>query len=779
MTVSLEALPSFTRLIEAFGSPIGEPTDVPSDLDPMAGEIVAWDDATRRSLARWPDDSVYRRAITLGVMTGDAIRLQRAVRTRRIDEWLASSPADTAAAFERWRDAFFLRCDAIAALGTEGLVASELAMPDDGLLQMAWHNPTRLGRLLSGRSSFGATLSVLRATAVLVVREWDFFGSFIVRQLRRHGVPLSARKARRAIARLNAASSHPLITHRHAEVLLAAYATLEERGLSESSADRIILTALDYGHRSSGKPWKGLTRLIELVTYSGVDPKAPDWASIFDTACVAPVDYTHVPGREWIVRDYRLGKHLMQIDGKISPGDRWAALQQGRGSLSTGYLRAGQERIEFGRRYSKSLAAFLDSMVVAEGPDHQRQRKAFLPFFNKAAVLEHAAFVESTVTRLLDHAESVARRHAGAFDYRVDFAYEFPIRVICRLLELPTEDVPSVQHWAEASVRSMDTEAGLTFANSREGQRAADQLREYLEEKLTRARAGEFTGRVIRAIAHDETLSEAERVANLGVVIFAGFETTTGLLSKGVETLLRHPAQWAYLRDALVPETPVTVDGKLIPDLEWRWLAWASAQPERSVDAERRGRLSELVARSPAAAARAEEIRRQEEMLDRAVEELLRWTAPGTVVPLTASKDLDVTLESAMTIKSCPHAAGASLTIKRGETIAVAVDELNRRCPVGAGRFDGGEPSVLDVSRGDNTSHLSFGLRHSCIGAFLAKENAKRALEGTLRRFPDLALNGVPIPQEMELFSGLSSLPVMSRRLANKGTLDTFERPRP
>jgi cytochrome P450 len=201
-------------------------------------------------------------------------------------------------------------------------------------------------------------------------------------------------------------------------------------------------------------------------------------------------------------------------------------------------------------------------------------------------------------------------------------------------------------------------------------------------------------------------------------------------------------------------------------------LAWASAQPERSVDAERRGRLSDLVARSPAAAARAEEIRRQEEMLDRAVEELLRWTAPGTVVPLTASKDLDVTLVWGLWLLCCGVGGGASLTIKRGETIAVAVDELNRRCPVGAGRFDGGEPSVLDVSRGDNTSHLSFGLRHSCIGAFLAKENAKRALEGTLRRFPDLALNGVPIPQEMELFSGLSSLPVVSRRLANKGTLD-------
>ncbi|HEY2163190.1 MAG TPA: hypothetical protein VGH04_04330, partial [Gemmatimonadaceae bacterium] len=444
------------------------------------------------------------------------------------------------------------------------------------------------------------------------------------------------------------------------------------------------------------------------------------------------------------------------------PGDRWAGLQQWRGSLSTGYLRGGHERVEFGRRYSKSLAAFLDSMVVAEGTDHQRLRKAFLPFFTQTAVLAQAQFVERTVAELLDHATAVARRSGGAFDLRNDFAYRFPIRVICRVLEIPEDDVPAVQHWAEASVRSMDTEAGLSLAVSRAGQRAADDLREYLERKLALARSGGFDGHVIRTVANDETLSETERVANLGVVIFAGFETTTGLISKGIEALLRHPEQWRYLRDAMVPPDPATVNGELIPDREWRWLAWASHQAERNVDVARRDRLTAM-RRSPQGAARFEAISGQEDVLERAVEELLRWTAPGTVVPLTASKDMQIALESAMVVKGCPHAAGDSLTIRRGETIAVAVDELNRRCPVGGGQFDGGEPASLDVTRADNTSHLSFGLRHSCIGAFLAKENAKRAIEGILRRFPDLELAGDPIPQEMELFSGLASLPVRSR----------------
>jgi len=759
---SLTALPSFGRVKEAFATAIDAPT-VPADLATVVRDVSAWDERARRNWASYERDSVFGRSIGLGVAIADAIRLQRAVRTRRIDQWLAAAPTGEVEKFEAWRDAFFGRCDALAALGTAGLVASGLSMPDDGVLKMAIHNPARLGALIGGRGSVFATLSVYAATIVLLARERVFFRAFVVRQLRRMGVPLSSRKARNATRRLNESAGHLLITNRHAESLLAAYTALAERGVSGPDADRLVLRALEFGHKTSGKPWKGLSRLIDLAVYSGVDPKTTEWGSVFDATYAAPVDYTHVPGREWIVRDYQLGKHLMQIDGKIAPGERWAGLQQGRGSLSTGYLRGGHERVEFGRRYSKSLAAFLDSMVVAEGADHQRLRKAFLPFFTQTAVLAQAQFVEQTVSELLDHATDAARRNGGAFDLRNDFAYLFPVRVICRVLELPAEDVPSVQHWAEASVRSMDTEAGLSLAVSREGQRAADELREYLEQKLALARAGNFGGHVIRTVAHDETLSEAERVANLGVVIFAGFETTTGLISKGMEALLRHPEQWSYLRDAMVPAAPVAVDGTLMPDLEWRWLAWATRQSERNVDLERRDRLTAVTQRSPEAAARYEAIRAQEDVLERAVEELLRWTAPGTVVPLTASKDMQVALESAMVVKGCPHGAGDSLTIRRGETIAVAVDELNRRCPVGAGRFDLGEPASLDVSRADNTSHLSFGLRHSCIGAFLAKENAKRAIEGILRRFPDLELAGDPIPQEMELFSGLASLPVRSR----------------
>lgn len=760
-------LPAVARAVDAFAVPLTVPPGLPADLAAVALAAARWDEEVRTFWHRFEKRSAFHRALGLGRTIGDAIRLQRAVRTRRIDEWLAAeAPSSDATAFARWRDAFFVRCDAIAALATEGLVASNLAMPEDGLLEMARRNPARICTMIAGRATVLGTLSMYGAVVLLLAREWDFVRHFAARQLRRAGVPLSVRTATRARDRLNATAGRTLLTHRHLEPLLAAYGALRERGVRGSAADAIVLSSLERAEATSGKPWKGLTRLYDVLVYSGLDPRSPQWPARFEEAMTSAVDYTHVPGREWIVRDYQVGKRLMQIDGKIAAGDRWAGLQQGRGSLATGYLRGGHERTEFGRRYSKPLAAFLDSMVVAEGADHQRHRRAFLPFFTPAAVLAHAPFVEATIASLLNDAMHVAQASDGAFDVRRDVAYHFPIRVICRVLELPAEDVPRVQLWAEAAVRAMDTDAGLSFETTIAGQRASDALREYLESKLAGARAGTFTGHVISTLARDITLSEAERVANLGVVIFAGFETTTGLLSKGVEALLRHPEQWAHLRDALVPDTPVVIDDVPVPDLDWRWLAWSSGQQTRPVDTERRDRLIALCARWPEAAARALAIEQQEQLLDAAIEELLRWTAPGTVVPLTASKDVTLPLESPITVKGCSYAAGAPLTIKRGETIAVAVDELNRRCPVGGGAFDRGDATRLDVTRTDNTTHLSFGLRHACIGAFLAKENAKRALEGLLRHFPDLELAGDPIPQEMELFSGLSSLPVRSRRVA-------------
>ena len=179
-----------------------------------------------------------------------------------------------------------------------------------------------------------------------------------------------------------------------------------------------------------------------------------------------------------------------------------------------------------------------------------------------------------------------------------------------------------------------------------------------------------------------------------------------------------------------------------------------------SANRDRVARVQGQLAKAPALAERREALKEQERCLEAAVEEMLRYTAPGSVIPLAVNEDLVVTLEEEVRVagRVCP--AGETIRFEKGQIVNVAVDELNRRCPMGSGRFDAGPNGQFDISRDDNKHHLSFGRAHSCIGARLATENMKRALQAVLQRFPDLERAGQPQPQQFDLFNGLAALPV-------------------
>jgi hypothetical protein len=71
---SLTALPSWSRVTEAFGSAIDVPA-VPADLAGVVRDASAWDEAARRSWARYDRPSVLRRSIGFGVAIADAMEL--------------------------------------------------------------------------------------------------------------------------------------------------------------------------------------------------------------------------------------------------------------------------------------------------------------------------------------------------------------------------------------------------------------------------------------------------------------------------------------------------------------------------------------------------------------------------------------------------------------------------------------------------------------------------------------------------------------------------------
>jgi cytochrome P450 len=114
--------------------------------------------------------------------------------------------------------------------------------------------------------------------------------------------------------------------------------------------------------------------------------------------------------------------------------------------------------------------------------------------------------------------------------------------------------------------------------------------------------------------------------------------------------------------------------------------------------------------------------RRYPELRPRAVEELLRHEAPVRCAVRIAAEDVEI----------------EGTVAARGAVIAVMLDRAHRD----PSRFAG--PDSLDITR-EHNPHLTFGHGiHYCIGAPLARLQARVALAELVCRFPRLALDDRP-----------------------------------
>jgi cytochrome P450 len=235
---------------------------------------------------------------------------------------------------------------------------------------------------------------------------------------------------------------------------------------------------------------------------------------------------------------------------------------------------------------SSEEAVLGDSMLRTNPPDHTRMRRlaagAFTPRRVEAmrtAVTEQAI----TLARYLAH---LAKR-GDAFDVVGEFAYPLPIRVICSLLGVPATD----QHWFREQAQALTTvlEPALLVTDVDEAVRARSRLGLYFSDLVRTRRAearagsgssgdggsglrgdggpgssgdggsglrgdgGPMAGDLVTALiqAHDAdgaTLSTRELIANLILLLVAGFETTTNLIGNGLAVLLERPDLAAALR---------------------------------------------------------------------------------------------------------------------------------------------------------------------------------------------------------------------------------------
>ncbi|MCE3035851.1 cytochrome P450 [Streptomyces sp. CMSTAAHL-2] len=300
-----------------------------------------------------------------------------------------------------------------------------------------------------------------------------------------------------------------------------------------------------------------------------------------------------------------------------------------------------------------------------DDPEHHRLRnlamRPFGPPHTPHRVDGMRAEIENITKELLAPFES-----GGQVDVVDDFAYPLPVTVICRLLGVPHEDEPLFRAWSDTLVASADVRPDASSAPRDEAERARQEMGGYLVG-LAEQRRDDPRDDLLSAFVSEPDpglrLSQEELAQTAVLLLIAGHETTVNLITNGVLTLLRHPEE-------------------------------------------------------------LDRLRREPELMPRAVEELLRFEPPVHMRERIPLADFDV----------------AGTTLPRGSSVFLALAAGNRD----PRRFT--DPDRFDPTRADN-EHLGFGSGiHLCYGAPLARLEAQSALTALLPRLGTAQLVEDPPP---------------------------------
>jgi cytochrome P450 len=193
-----------------------------------------------------------------------------------------------------------------------------------------------------------------------------------------------------------------------------------------------------------------------------------------------------------------------------------------------------------------------DNLINKDGEPHLRMRRIVAATFSPRRIEQWKPTITALANELLDALEAGGR----PADLAGGYCRQLPVRVICTLLGVPTDETDRFCEWTSALMSS----AQMT------PQRQVESMREFgaytraliVERRETPGDA--LLDELIAARDGDDRLTEGQLVNLVLGLIAAGNETTANVLSKSFLTLLRDGgALWRQLVDR--PELlPTAVD---------------------------------------------------------------------------------------------------------------------------------------------------------------------------------------------------------------------------
>lgn len=310
------------------------------------------------------------------------------------------------------------------------------------------------------------------------------------------------------------------------------------------------------------------------------------------------------------------------------------------------------------------------------------------PDHTRLRSLVSKAFTPRSVTALKPRIEEIVEELLDGvdgerqFDLIDSFAFPLPVIVIAEMLGVPAQDLEQFKEWSNDIVVSL--EPVQTREQRERFRRSEQELYEYFEGIIEQRRQDpqdDLVSALLAAEEEGDRLSHGELLATLLLLLVAGNETTRNLIGNGMLALLRNPEELKRLKE-------------------------------------------------------------QPELIDSAIDELLRYDSPVQLDGRTLVEDVEM----------------GGKRMRAGQQVVAVVGAANRD----PAAFT--EPNRLDIGRQEK-SHISFGRGiHYCLGASLAKLEGQIAFACLLERFSAIRLAAVPQQRKQVVLRGVEDLLVEVER---------------
>lgn len=316
------------------------------------------------------------------------------------------------------------------------------------------------------------------------------------------------------------------------------------------------------------------------------------------------------------------------------------------------------------------------TLVQMDGEDHKAHRSIVNDWFKPGEIKKLRERTEELAKRSVDQMAALG----GECDFAQEIALHYPLQVILSILGLPEQDYGRMLELTQEMFGAEDPD----FARAGDDTSILEVLLDFatyftaLADDRRSQPTADLASVIANARINGAPLPDMDTVGFYLIIATAGHDTTSNSIAGGLLALVEHPDQLALLRE-------------------------------------------------------------KPELIDNAVDEMIRWVSPVKQFTRTCQEPFTV----------------SGVTFQPRDLLLLSYPSANRDEEV----FEA--PFRFDVARPNASSHLAFGFgRHYCLGAHLARLEMRSLFRELIPRLESVELADEPTFVHARLVSGPKSVPI-------------------